>query len=111
MKYFLTTIGFYPENYPNCAGERHERCVGYFNTFEEAEKATLENWGDIYECGYYQYVVIEAIKPGLYSIDIHPTWYEAKWIESNAEYPLGRYEVTKIETPDFAECMCGWSIG
>lgn len=108
MKYFITTVGFYSDKY-TCA--QHDRCVGYFDTFEEAEKAVLENRGDIYECGFYMYAVIEAIKPGLYNTDFNPSWYRADWIESSAEYPLGRYSVVKTDPPEFAECTCGWVMG
>ena len=65
--YFVTTIDSRDED---------RRCVGYFETFEEAEKAVLENACDIWET-CYNYAVIENIKPGLYQYDFHPTWY--KW--------------------------------
>lgn len=111
VKYFLTTVGFYSNQHGIHAGERHSRCVGYFDTFNEAETAALENWGDIYECGYYEYVVIEAIGSGLYQTDFHPSWYKAEWVESSKEHLAGRYSVTKIDPPEFASHICGWGIG
>jgi len=110
-KYFITTVGFYSKRHPHHAGEMHERCVGYYDTFEKAEEAVLNNAGDIYECGYYSYVVIEAIGPGIYATDFNPIWYKAKWEGPTEESQLGKYKVKKVSTPGFAKNVCGWAIG
>lgn len=67
--YFVTTLG------PGRA-----RTVGYFRSFDDARKCVEENWGDIYEAGYYPYAVIEAMPEGLYPAPLlmdrdHQTWY------------------------------------
>jgi hypothetical protein len=108
MKYFVTTIGFYSTVYKASAGERHSRCVGYFDTFEDAEAVVLENHGDIYECGFYTYAAIEEMKVGLYPHDIRMKWYKAEWVEADAN---SRYKVELISTPEFAKHTLGWSIG
>lgn len=77
------------------------RCVGYFETFQEAENIILNNVCDIFEY-YYDYVIIENIKPGLYQYDQKPSWY--KWNDTNDCYEL-------INKPEFANGFYGWGIG
>lgn len=81
-----------------------DRVVGYFFSFEEAEEAVLNNWGDLYEDGYYEYAVIEGLEDGLYSVDLHPQFY--KW-EGDKE--TGGYK--KIERPEFTKRFTGFTIG
>ena len=52
-----------------------KRCVGYFPDFETADRCVRENWGDIYENGHYNHVVIEGKEPGLYSLTTEEHWY------------------------------------
>ena len=80
------------------------RVVGFYFSFEEAETAVLNNWGDIYEDGYYKYAVIEGHEEGLYSIDLHPQFY--KW-EGDAE--TGGYK--PIERPECTKYFGGFTIG
>ena len=47
-------------------GVEGSRTVGWFPTKKDAMKCVLENWGDIYEDGWYPYAVIEDVQPGLY---------------------------------------------
>lgn len=90
--YFLTTI--------NKDGES-SRCVGYFETLEQAEEIISKNICDIFEY-FYDYAVIENIPTGIYKYDCSPKWY--KWnLEKNC------YE--KTEKPEFANGYVGWSIG
>ncbi len=56
-----------------------KRIVGYFLDLETAKRCIEENWGDLYENGYYKYAVIEDVEPGLYgSIHSKPIFY--KWV-------------------------------
>ena len=64
--YFVTTVDSRSED---------TRCVGYFKTFEEAERVVTHNLDDIWET-CYDYAVIENIPEGLYQYDFHPTWYK-----------------------------------
>jgi len=53
------------------------RTVGWFPFLESAQKCVEKNFGDIYECGSYPWVVIEEVPFGLYP----PTtewWYTWK---------------------------------
>lgn len=71
------------------------RTVGYTNSFTEAVKIANSNAGDIYECGYYNYLVIEDIKEGLYQYDTNPKWF--KW-DSKRQ---GFYASEKPNVPDY----------
>jgi hypothetical protein len=52
------------------------RCVGYFYTLEEAQKAVKENDLDIGEEGYYTFCVIEEKLPGVYNFNnLNEWWY------------------------------------
>ena len=64
-----------------------KRCVGYFPDLKTADRCVRENWGDIYECGHYNHVVIEVKEPGLYSLTIDEFWYQ--WDLKSERY-LGR---------------------
>lgn len=86
--YFITTVD---------AKDEDTRCVGYFQTFEEAENAVKNNACDIWET-CYNYAVIENIPCGLYQYDFHPTWY--KYHKLTNEY-------VKCEQPDFVKSISG----
>lgn len=76
------------------------RCVGYFNSYEEAEDVVRGNYGDLYEQGYYDYVVIENIPEGLYQYDLEPVFF--KWDSEVFK---------KCNRPEGLENICGLSLG
>lgn len=80
------------------------RCVGYYPYLSDATRCILENWGDIYENGYYSHAVIEEVKPGLYNYDRREWWY--KW-HRNEEKP-GYYLIDK---PEGLRRIVGFGIG
>ncbi len=80
------------------------RVVGFFEDFATAEKCVLENWGDIYENGYYKYAVIEALEPGLYSTCLTPIFY--KW---EGDPKTGGYK--RIKRPAITKGLTGFTIG
>lgn len=55
------------------------RAFGFYHSFKKAEVAVLQNEQDIHEAGYYPYVVIEEISPGIHQHTTKETWYE--WVE------------------------------
>lgn len=77
------------------------RTVGYTMTFSAAEKIVNKNSGDIYEDGYYNYAVIEAVEEGIYQYDENPKWF--KWDKTK----MGFYECERPNIPG----MIGFSIG
>lgn len=91
--YFITSIS-----------KKHgNRCVGYVWSLEEAIKIVENNQCDLWEAGYYPYIVIENIKEGLYQYDQNPLWF--KFNEDKNIYE-------KSERPDFIESyLVGFGIG
>ena len=82
-------------------GTRGSRTVGYFETPEDARKCIEENWGDIYENGYYKYAVIEDAEPGLYSTaESSPIFF--KWKDGGFK---------EIERPVELQHIFGFTIG
>jgi len=88
------------------------RCWGYFINFEDAEKCIKENWGDIYEYGYYNHAVIESVPEGICP-KATEKWYSAKfnknWYQPNYEKDF--YEIEEIDKPHFLKQIIGFSIG
>lgn len=69
--YFITTIYIKDNNL------KKSRCVGYYNDKNDAIKVLNDNFGDLYECGYYNFAVIEKVEEGIYRYDSNPIWF--KW--------------------------------
>lgn len=103
MSIFLVTTMYRGEN------DEHQRTVGYFLDKSFAEETVLNNYGDIYEHGHYNLAVIEEVPEGLYQYDIEPDWYSVEF--GRDEDSQARYTVRKIDTPDFAKNLVGFSIG
>lgn len=82
--------------YPNII---NRRCVGYFNDFDEAENAVLENFSDIHE-NMYDYVIIEEMEPGLKLSDITRSLYH--WNGNSYE---------KIDIPETLKYLSNFSMG
>ena len=59
------------------------RCFGYLESLEDAIQAVTINDGDIHEC-CHNYVVIEAIPPGLMFIAKEIKWFI--WNDSDSKY-------------------------
>ena len=97
--YFVATFRDY-DNSPIYCGLKGGRTVGYFETLEEAKRCVEENWGDIYEDGYYKYAVIEGAEPGLYPTCLDTKFY--KWKD-------GSYK--RIRRPKKLKNICNFTIG
>ena len=100
--WFVTTLGPIDEQW----GPKYSRCVGYYETKEEAFKCVLNNYGDIAEANYYPYAVVEDVKPGLYaSAEATPIFF--KYIKEEK-----RYERISLEDlPEVMQHLVGFSIG
>jgi hypothetical protein len=71
-----------------------KRTWGWYERFEDAEKAVIENHTDIFECGYYDLAVIEEMPEGVCAIEENTWWYRAIYP------PEGRYPVVeRINAP------------
>jgi hypothetical protein len=78
------------------------RCVGYFFDLKDAILCVTENWGDLYECGYYTHAVIETVKPGIYSYPRPELWH--RWSKETKGYQL-------IAKPEGLKNVVGFGIG
>ena len=72
------------------------RIIGYYLDCDQALKATL--FADIYECGYYDTVVIEEVPQGVYPFRKN----NQLWIDAAGSI---------IEVPEFYENTCCIGIG
>ncbi len=81
----------------------HHFCYGFFDTFEEAEACILEDNQDHFECGWYQFAVIEEVAPGSHSIGDALAWYKATYEGKN------KPRVEKmLQAPPQTEGICHW---
>jgi hypothetical protein len=78
------------------------RTVGWFKTEEEAKEIVENNCGDIYECGYYQYAVVEEYESGLYIMSYEKQWY--RWNKEQEKYE-------PIRKPSKFNRICNYAIG
>lgn len=94
--FFITTLKFKNEEVIR------SRTVGYFINEQDAIIRLENNVFDLYECGYYDYAIIENIPEGIYQYDDNPKWF--KWDETKQ----GFYS---CEVPKGFENAFGLSIG
>lgn len=84
-------------------GTRGTRVVGYYTKLKDAKQCIEENWGDIYEDGYYKYAVIEDVQPGLYmSCESTPIFYQ--WDKKEKKFK-------QIDRPSELKGYFGFTIG
>lgn len=85
-------------------GKRRRRTWGWFPDFEGAEEATVNNYTDMNEAGYYPHIVVEKVGNGILPITMTAdcTWY--LFNEKTQKYE-------RIETPKETKSACNWSIG
>lgn len=102
MIYTITTINIHPAN------DFRSRVVGYFNNFEQANNAVINNLGDINEHGWYNYVVVEEVNEGLYPLTDNRWIYKFDYITK--QYAILNLEEDKIAENYFLETI-GFSMG
>lgn len=57
-------------------GQTLERCIGWFPSRYDAIQVLVNNEGNVNECGYYQYAVIEEWKSGIHQVVKNALFYE-----------------------------------
>lgn len=95
--------------------ENHDaRTWGFYYDFNKAFKAVHNNITDLWECNWYQYVVIEAHDPGLLGLknpfdEANCLWFEpiVEADEKGQKYCKGW---KSCEQPAFAKGFCGWAL-
>lgn len=60
------------------------RTVGFVYNLEAAKTIIVENYGDIYEEGYYPFALIEEVRGGIYNVNRKEFWY--KWSHETHKY-------------------------
>jgi len=78
------------------------RCVGFFHEKKHAIESVKNNDGDIYEEGFYPYVVIEKSLPGIYHFESDDVWF--RWNRKLKCYK-------KCEKPDMYKRVVCFGIG
>lgn len=67
-----------------------DRTWGFYYDFDTAEEAVLNNWTDMFECGYYDYAVINRVYPSCLATNDESFFYKATYVG-------GRYNETTVE--------------
>lgn len=99
--YFITTIKHLPEgNYKDMGSTR---CVGYYETFSDADESVKNNCCDIWET-VYDYCMIEKVEAGLYQYAVD----DNRWLYK-FNLKTKKYEPIKI-SEEF-DGICGLGIG
>ena len=91
--YFITCFSNFESKYLT---------FGYFSDYATCVQALNENWADMFEAGYYSYVVVEKIEKG-----IHPHAKQFAWFCWDEERK-GFYETEK---PEWAGNWCNFALG
>jgi hypothetical protein len=88
---------------------QNNRTWGWFADFNDAERLILANGTDIFEMGYYDHAVIEAVPEGVCVLAEDRQWYFADY----GEKPDYRDEpkVSRVEKPEWAKQICNWGMG
>lgn len=80
------------------------RVWGWYPTFDEANQAVRKNFGDMFECGYYQMALIEKMNAGCVAMCEQEWWYKASYKE-------GKTKVTRTKKPKQFEGIVHFSMG
>jgi hypothetical protein len=103
--YSITTINFQAEFHPG-KGWRidwknyRDARVGFYSTLEQAQNCIANDWGNLNECGYYDYLVIQEEHAGLYNIaglclDTQTEWWYSRDYSKNEWVPSEKPEALK----------------
>jgi hypothetical protein len=74
---------------------RRRRTWGWFGDYEAARRCIMENRGDIYECGFYNLVVIEELPEGTIISADKQDWFSVEYDFDDG----GTYIVVPIHKP------------
>lgn len=95
--------------------ENHDsRTWGFYYDLGKALKAVHNNITDLWECNWYQYVVIEAHKAGLLGLKDPFARANCLWFKPIVEVDEKGQKYCKgwksCEQPAFAKGFCGWTL-
>lgn len=83
------------------------RVWGWYASIHDAEIAILTNATDMFECGYYNYAIIEEVDEGVLPICRNVGMYKAIYDKEHSNDPL----VSKVKKPAWAKRVYNWSMG
>lgn len=95
-------------------GDTHSSCIGWYTSFELAEKAVVENLGDMCEMMFYRWVVIETMPEGIYCGTAHldeAAWYAFEIIDEDVNYGWQNVTAKRCEQPEPFKGTFGWGLG
>ena len=103
MPWFITSIisDDTLSRFPHYKSTR-SRTFGFYNTFNEAYEAVMENRGNMVEC-LYSYLVMEYIEPG-----IHPMVHVEEWFKYE---DFTKKWVLLSKKPKEYEGIINWALG
>lgn len=84
---------------PGPKTDHDPRCWGFFYKLEDAINSAENNEGDMYEAGYYPYVVVEKVEQGICNMAEQVQWFKYK--ADPKSYMNGKY--IKCKRPKFSE--------
>ena len=96
MPWFITAVESTSSN------THRSRTFGFYNEYNQAYEAIIQNFGNMQEC-IYDYLVLEYIEPG-----IHPVVHTSSWFlfEDSHWCPIH-----DIDIPDRFSHITNWALG
>ena len=104
--YALVTIGEEPryDRYGVRFKASDSRCIGIYTDVNLATEAVLNNYGDMYEEGWYPLAVIEAKDSDVVYAGFLDEQHWFEWDKEKCGYQ-------PIPRPERFERICGWGVG
>lgn len=94
MPWFITTVVKYNPHV--------KRTFGFYDKYQDAYKAIIENRGNMSEC-LYDYLIVEYIEQGIHpEVHTEEWWW---WVEKNKRWENG------IEKPENFKSIINWALG
>ena len=89
---------------------KHTHCIGWFKSYEEAEKEVLNDTGDFSEEGENEYAVIEKVDDGVFPISEVQKWFRADVKKDDEGYVVD-IKYKPIAVPEKFKGIINFSIG
>lgn len=89
-----------------------KRTWGWYPTFKEAEAHVLKGDDCLLESGTYDFLMIEEVPVGAFTLCENRWWYKAdciRWTENG--HPMFDYKITPVPCPKWAESIANFSMG
>jgi hypothetical protein len=84
----------------------HSCTTGWYKTEEEAKACVVQNVDALFECGYYQYAVVEKYPCGGHVLPECAWWFEAEW-----DVDKQTHQISEINKPLMFQNIIGFAMG